>query len=684
MNLLTYWFNPGIYRNTLRRFKWGSVLYAVILFFLVPFVFLTNSPEEMARGYINFDRTIECALFDARMFLFPLLTAFVVPTVVSLLVFNFAHSPKHGIFVHTLPATRTQNYFSTLLAAFTLMFIPVILNGIILLILNACGYGTILGVLNILKWIMINIFILFVMFSVATAASFITGNPFAGAALNIIIHLLPIALYLAISLIGEVFLYGYSYATAPFTMNLITYTPVIWIARNFNGSYYTQEIFSMGATYSYIIMALVFYAIGFVLYKLRKIENCGDVIAFAVAKPIVKYTLTTAAAVAVLGILYGLGFVSWGVAFTVAAVICAIVYFACEMLMGKTLKVWGKYKGFLGFALAIVLVISFCAFTSVFGYETRVPDAQDIAQVSISKGYYEEIPYSDSPEAALAVTQLHKKLLEKRPVVQDKDSYVIDFSYILKNGEKLDREYYVPEDIQKQAMEIMFGYEDYKMAYAGLDILNIDKVDKLNLDIECPNFGYAYALNEDAPAFLKAFKEDMKQISYADYIRTENIMFSVNMSISPQENAEKGMFIADGRSRGYYHFSATVNSSFKNTMEFLKENGYYDLAVSKIAQNMYITKNTVAKSKTLEEEYSYKEIYANYMLEHEAVAKIDSPKDAKALIDEYIKDKESDFVSDETYLVFVTANRVDGFWPGSNIVEFSPENLPDYLRKYVD
>ena len=144
MNLLTYWFNPGIYKNTLRRFKWGSVLYAVILFFLVPFVFLTNSPEEMARGYINFDRTIECALFDARMFLFPLLTAFVVPTVVSLLVFNFAHSPKHGIFVHTLPATRTQNYFSTLLAAFTLMFIPVILNGIILLILNACGYGTIL------------------------------------------------------------------------------------------------------------------------------------------------------------------------------------------------------------------------------------------------------------------------------------------------------------------------------------------------------------------------------------------------------------------------------------------------------------------------------------------------------------------------------------------------------------
>ena len=154
MNLLTYWFNPGIYKNTLKRFRLGSILYAVILFFSVPFAFFTREPEEFVRRYSEIDGTVGCALFNSGMYVLPFMMAFVVPTVVALLVFNYAHSPKHGVFVHAFPVTRAQNYFSTLLAAFTLMFVPVILNGIILFVLNAFGYGALLGALNIFKWIM--------------------------------------------------------------------------------------------------------------------------------------------------------------------------------------------------------------------------------------------------------------------------------------------------------------------------------------------------------------------------------------------------------------------------------------------------------------------------------------------------------------------------------------------------
>ena len=123
-------------------------------------------------------------------------------------------------------------------------------------------------------------------------------------------------------------------------------------------------------------------------------------------------------------------------------------------------------------------------------------------------------------------------------------------------------------------------------------------------------------------------------------------------------------------------------------MEFLKASGYYDLAVSKIAQNMYITKYTIAKSEAYVpeensyDEYSYKETYANYMLEYDAVSKIDT-EDAKTLISEYIEGKESGIVSGETYLIFISSG-MDSFWPGSNIIEFTSETLPDYLRKYVD
>ncbi len=687
MNLLTYWFNPGIYKNTLCRFKWGSLLYTVILFFSVPFMFLTNSPTDMSRRYLYIGETIRCVLFDAGNFIIPMLTALVVPTVVALLVFNYAHSPKHGIFVHSLPVTRTQNYFSTLLAAFTLMFVPVILNGMVLLILNAFGYGAFLGTLNILKWIMINIFILFVMFSVSTAASFITGNAFAGAALNIIIHLIPLAIALSITLAGEVFLYGYNSSNAPFTMDIINYTPVVWIASNFKGSYYNQEIFSMGATYGYIIMAAVFYALAFLLYKLRRIENCGDVVAFAAAKPIIKYVLTSAAAIIILGILYGLGIASAATAFVVAAIISAIVYFACEMLMDKTLKVWGKYKGFLAFAVCAAVVISFCAFTSVFGYETRVPDVTDIKSVSMSVGYFEKNPCSESDEAALEVTQFHKNLLKDIPVTEKKEGSPLDVRYVLEDGSEITRKYYVPAEVRAQAMEIMFGYEDYKMAYTGLDNINIENVKKLNLEVSCPNFGYQYAMNEDSALFLKAVEEDIRTLNYSDFSKPEIMRFDARIHISPLENAEMVILKYGGEENRYYNFDITINSNYKNAMAFLKEKGYYNLAVSKVADGMYITKDTHNRDKQETEYYDYLDapaakVYSNHNLNETEVVKIDL-EDAKLLINEHIAGNEYPDETGENYLVFIRDGN-SALYTSSRCMAFTPETLPEYLIKYVD
>lgn len=122
MTSTTFSLNGGIYKNTLRRFRWGSFIYFAMLFFSVPFVFMINEPDITSSAYMQ----SRFVLLESTYIMVPILMAYTVPTVVALLIFNYVHSPGQGIFTHSIPVTRAQNYISGILAAFTLMFLPLL------------------------------------------------------------------------------------------------------------------------------------------------------------------------------------------------------------------------------------------------------------------------------------------------------------------------------------------------------------------------------------------------------------------------------------------------------------------------------------------------------------------------------------------------------------------------------
>ena len=208
-------FNKSIYKTNLYRFKWGALIYSVLLFLCVPFQFLTISPDELEwrmhnrMFYSSGGMGEYSALLETEYLGLPLFMAFVVPTVVALLLFNFLHSPRHGIFIHSMPVSRRTNFVSTLLASFTLMGVPVLINGLILVLMSLFGYGKVIGVGATLLWTFINLTVLFIMFSVASFSAIITGNSFALVGINaIILAFMPI-FALAVSFFSERFLYGY-------------------------------------------------------------------------------------------------------------------------------------------------------------------------------------------------------------------------------------------------------------------------------------------------------------------------------------------------------------------------------------------------------------------------------------------------------------------------------------------
>ena len=106
MTSKTSWFNFGIYKNTLHRFKWGSFLYFIILFFSVPFVLMTESPSEVYESFSLRNYQVGGLILKNSFMVIPYLMAMIVPSIVALLIFLNVHSSKQGVFTHYIPVTR--------------------------------------------------------------------------------------------------------------------------------------------------------------------------------------------------------------------------------------------------------------------------------------------------------------------------------------------------------------------------------------------------------------------------------------------------------------------------------------------------------------------------------------------------------------------------------------------------
>ena len=101
------------------------------------------------------------------------------------------------------------------------------------------------------------------------------------------------------------------------------------------------------------------------------------------------------------------------------------------MVLKKTLRVWKSYKGLLGFAGAYLLMMILFVFTGFFGFESRVPDEDNITGVAVYDYYFDNEIYIENDEVIkenayyrdfLTITDCGKVLfLEARavPIIND-------------------------------------------------------------------------------------------------------------------------------------------------------------------------------------------------------------------------------------------------------------------------
>lgn len=518
------------------------------------------------------------ALFQ-ETYLPTLALAVVVPVITAFILWQFVSNQSGTAFMHTLPYSRKQIFHSNNLCGAVLIAAPILITGVILLIIRAVsgpvmmedaisGPGGVLTTFDVMpfmeifKWTVFVLVINLAIYAIAVASAMLTGISLLQPVITWgFLALGPVCVFL-IDLMNECMLYGYWSELKNTLVQLLS--PVM-----------TMDVGSqqgMKFMLVWLVAGIAIYFLAAFLYRIKKMERCGDVLVFAPTRPVVKYLISMMAAVMGGLAFYYLIAIPKGIYFVMGALIWGLVaYIAIDMIIHKTVKIKGFVKGF-GLLLVMMILFFGAYYIDIFGYETKVPDMQDIQGVQVSGlingAYYDYITEDSEETEKMAYIKdeknigyavgLHENLTETRNTAfksqydgewyyllddgsitpdsqfktidfdnreilgewdENGDDRVVSFKYILKNGKKITRTYTVPSAwlINNDKFNGLMQSDEYKKASYNILNWNEDEMEFISASVN-PLFSYDGLLdiaselindNEKVRELVKAIKTDM-------------------------------------------------------------------------------------------------------------------------------------------------------------------------------
>lgn len=434
MQSKTSYFNPTLFRKNLARFwpLWGG---ASLIGALFPLAFLTILLREGFREVVTQGLEVTSGYYEILAHFVPALSL-VYAALCALAVWHFLYNPRSVGLMHSLPITRMGLFVTNFLSGMAMMLIPYAVTGGLAILVTLLprafepvGVGvTILGVLGES----------FFYFASATLIIFITGNPFAFAALYFIFHFLAAAAEWLVSLLMTTFYFGVEAAyegvleflspTLYLTKHvnaLVVYhqitTPAGWIE---NGEIESVTLVNGHLIALYALVGVALLGCAWALYRRRRSESAGDVVAVGWMKPVFRYGFALCAAVSAGMLLYILFFADFEKTFTAGVVpmaFCMAVagvlgYYIASMLLAKSLRVFrGSWKGALGTVLAAAALCAVIA-ADPFGLERWTPAAEDVEGVTffINGNRGSISGYVEDPAAVQRLLSAHQAVVAER------------------------------------------------------------------------------------------------------------------------------------------------------------------------------------------------------------------------------------------------------------------------------
>ncbi len=482
------YFNATLFRRNLTRFwpLWGMASFAGSLFplaLLVQFLrdedfYLWNRPLDFTEMYYY----VAAYAVPVVSLLYAILCA--------MLVWSYLYNSRSVGLLHTLPIRREGLFFTNFLSGMAMMLIPYVIVGglcVVVSLVGGCfdakGLGvTILAVLGLS----------FFYFATATAAAFITGNTFALPAVYFLLHFLAVMLDWLVCTFSQGFIFGLSGGYSGVVEWL---SPTVYLENHLRVSGTYEEVFQRGELTGtgyytdvltsvelqnlwligvYALAGAALLAVAWLLYRRRRSESAGDVVAVGWMKPVFRCGVTGLAALLGGLLLYELFWRSFQESQyyeVLPLLVCMLVagaigYYGASMLLAKSLRVFrGSWRGLLLTAAGCALVCAVLHF-DVLGVADRVPEVSRVEKMTLytADNNYTFYPDEDT-ELMERVRAVHQAITADRDYIvgvtgqenwrsQGEMGHAsFHVTYTLSSGLKVERNYYLPISRQRLAQE---------------------------------------------------------------------------------------------------------------------------------------------------------------------------------------------------------------------------------------
>ena len=666
MKLKTSFFNPTLYRKNLTRFwpLWGLTSFFGALIPISGIMMCLNG--DLKTTALEFKEVY----YNAIVYFAPVvLLCYCI--LCAMAVWSYLYNARSVGMMHTLPISREGLFVTNFLSGLTMVAIPWAVTALFCVILSIVARSFSAWPLFVTILCIAGEGLFY--FSSATAAAFVTGNIFALPALYFLFHFLAPLLDTLITQFSANMIFGLQSRAYTGVVNWLS--PTVYIMGNVDvRNLYTErpipgqpnvtESVLASVTLEkgwliavYALVGLALLGVAYVLYRYRKSESAGEVIAMSWGRPVFRYGIAALAALGGGQLLYIIIFNSFDLdqdPYRILPLIfCMLIagligYYGASMLLAKTLRVFkGSQRGAAIVAAGCVIACCVVGF-DMLGVAKRVPSADSVKYVRLyaaNNTYYlfpgedadvlEEL--RDTHKAIIAEKDYAQKMMNARTIkmmdatpIEDsgdfeKSTYVtFRVNYFLKNGLNVDRNYFLY--LTKDRMEEPGTYDNALDRFINSTEMKLRRlrfddprfiIENGNIEIQKRDDGFEFSSRELSEV-LAAIADDAKAGAWGqyDWFDEDNTTYAVSMFFWYSIND-----VEELASRGMDNITVYLRPGMTNTINCLKKMGY-------LTDDDLITSAEMRKIWEERDGMKYPPDMAGVELDAATLEPIDSPSEA--------------------------------------------------------
>ena len=465
MRSVTSYFNRELLRGALQRTWPLWAAYTLIWLLLLPvtlFIRLSDRHIVYSRPTLSYE-LLSTGLPSGAMM------AAVFGIFFAMAMFAYLTNSRATNGMHAMPIRREGLFLTHYLAGLFCQVVTLLVSFALAALVTAAfgvfdGYAVGMGLL-------LCVLLVLFFYSFGVLCMVCVGQILAGAVFYGILNFLFVGMEVLLRSFAGNFLYGYDGRSSAFSTAPLS--PPVEIASSLSVSYVYDgidpigvRVFHLGTFAAYAAAGLVLAALALLLYRKRRSEMTGNTVAIGWLRPVFKYGVALCSAFSLGQLLSYFVFELTDSTYTAGALIGTIAcmifagligYYAAEMLLKKSFRVFKtSWKGALATS-AILILIGLSFPLDLTGYQTRVPEQSDIVSATVDlyggnvSGSFnlsgqESIALLRDAHCAVITDKARQTEYNRRYVPFDGDTCMLRITYELADGTELFRSYDLSTD----------------------------------------------------------------------------------------------------------------------------------------------------------------------------------------------------------------------------------------------